>query len=141
MQVARPRQRGVEPPEQPLFELFVDAVKRDEGAIPTRGQRHRDRVRLAAPFQVVYPNSFGSEPILCRVGKRADHLDPRAGTRGRHRCNHRAAAERPGTRRRPQLLAEARQSPESVEDEVLEGLTGGNEIDGQGAASARAIER
>lgn len=95
-------------------------------------------MRLTRDPQVAHADPLGTESRRGDIGKRADHLDSGAGAGGGHCRNQRAPTERLGEPARTQLLSRARQPRQSVEDEVLEGLTGGDEIDGQDASPARA---
>ena len=109
-------------------QLVVDAVEGQEPPIAARRQRDGDRRWLVAP-RTLRTNAFVAEP-LCRFRtERADdgaaEAEPRRGNRG----DDRAAARRPREGLGLELFAAARQAIERVEDQIVERLASGDQIE------------
>jgi hypothetical protein len=113
--------------EQPRLEHRVHAVVGDERAIRGGGERRRDRVRLAALPQVVDADPLAAQP---RGGVPAERAENRGGDtqpRRGHGGDHRAAADGRVEGVGLHFLAERRQAVEADEDQVLEGVAGGEQ--------------
>ena len=127
MQMARAKARhdGSNAPRQPL----VHPVERHITSIPPRRQRDGDGRRFVAASDVPRRHALAPQE-LHRVGaESADDGAAEPEARGGDRSDDRAAADGADERVRLELVPRLRQRVQIEEDEIVEGLAGGHEIE------------
>ena len=113
---------------QSRVEPGVHAVVGDEGTVAARRERRRQRVRLALPSQVGHPHALLLQPARRRIAQGADDRGLQAEARGRDRGDHGAAADRRHEAIGLDLFSERGQPFEADEDEIVERLTGTDQV-------------